>query len=131
MQTISLTKLISLQLILARSGEYQLEGNKFSPDKTISDPVLASQQVLVVSLFPCHIYIFERSQNKKIKIVISTRTLYYIVSFCQVKERCRKGIPPSVRSRAWQYLCGSKFLMDHNQGKYEVSTDPYAPDKKG
>lgn len=39
--------------------------------------------------------------------------------FKKVKERCRKGIPPSVRSRAWQYLCGSKFLMDHNQGKYE------------
>lgn len=39
--------------------------------------------------------------------------------FKKVKERCRKGIPPSVRSRAWQYLCGSKFLMDHNVGKFD------------
>ncbi|KAJ8312852.1 hypothetical protein KUTeg_010225 [Tegillarca granosa] len=39
--------------------------------------------------------------------------------FKKVKERCRKGIPPSLRSRAWQYLCGSKFLMDHNTGRYE------------
>lgn len=39
--------------------------------------------------------------------------------FKKVKERCRKGIPPSLRSRAWQYLCGSKFLMEHNPGKFD------------
>lgn len=39
--------------------------------------------------------------------------------FKKVKERCRKGIPPSMRARAWQYLSGSKFLLDHNQGRYE------------
>lgn len=39
--------------------------------------------------------------------------------FKKVKERCRKGIPPSVRSRAWQYLCGSKHMMEHNQGKFD------------
>jgi hypothetical protein len=39
----------------------------------------------------------------------------------KVKERCRKGIPPSLRSRAWQYLSGSKYLMDSNKGRYDVS----------
>ncbi|KAH3891480.1 TBC1 domain family member 10B-like [Dreissena polymorpha] len=39
--------------------------------------------------------------------------------FKKVKERCRKGIPPSVRSRAWQFLCGSKYAMEHNPGKFE------------
>lgn len=39
--------------------------------------------------------------------------------FKKVKERCRKGIPSSLRSRAWQYLCGSKFLLDHNKGRFE------------
>lgn len=39
--------------------------------------------------------------------------------FKKVKERCRKGIPPSLRARAWQYLCGSKFMMDHNRGVFE------------
>ncbi|WAR03786.1 TB10B-like protein [Mya arenaria] len=39
--------------------------------------------------------------------------------FKKVKERCRKGIPPSIRSRAWQYLCGSKYLMEHNPGKFD------------
>lgn len=43
--------------------------------------------------------------------------------FKRVRARCRKGIPPSLRARAWQYLCGSKFLMDQNQGKFEEYLD--------
>ncbi|XP_074643871.1 TBC1 domain family member 10B-like [Tubulanus polymorphus] len=39
--------------------------------------------------------------------------------FKKVKERCRKGIPPSLRARSWQYLCGSKYLLEHNRGKFE------------
>ncbi|XP_069135910.1 TBC1 domain family member 10A-like [Argopecten irradians] len=39
--------------------------------------------------------------------------------FKKIKERCRKGIPPSLRSRAWQYLCGSRFLMENNKGRFE------------
>ncbi|XP_071094211.1 TBC1 domain family member 10B-like [Haliotis cracherodii] len=39
--------------------------------------------------------------------------------FKKVKDRCRKGIPASVRPRAWQFLCGSKFVMDHNKGRFE------------
>ena len=40
--------------------------------------------------------------------------------FIQVKERCRKGIPPSMRARAWQYLCGGKYLLDSNQGRFDA-----------
>jgi hypothetical protein len=40
--------------------------------------------------------------------------------FRKVKDRCRKGIPPSIRPRAWQYLCGSKFLLEHNPGRYQA-----------
>lgn len=39
--------------------------------------------------------------------------------FKKVKERCRKGIPPSMRAKAWLYLSGGKFLLEHNQGRYE------------
>ncbi|KAL3856753.1 hypothetical protein ACJMK2_011475 [Sinanodonta woodiana] len=39
--------------------------------------------------------------------------------FKKVKERCRKGIPPSIRARAWQFLCGSKYMMEHNKGRFE------------
>lgn len=37
----------------------------------------------------------------------------------QVRERCRKGIPMSVRPKAWLYLCGGKILMDKNPGMYQ------------
>ncbi|XP_071850227.1 uncharacterized protein [Apostichopus japonicus] len=33
----------------------------------------------------------------------------------KVRERCRKGIPSSLRARAWQRLCGGKKLMEKNK----------------
>lgn len=40
--------------------------------------------------------------------------------FKKVKDRCRKGIPPAIRARSWQYLCGSKYLMEHNAGRFDA-----------
>lgn len=37
----------------------------------------------------------------------------------KLKDRCRKGIPPSLRGRAWQRLCGSKELLEQNPGEFE------------
>uniref|UniRef100_V9K9G6 TBC1 domain family member 10A n=1 Tax=Callorhinchus milii TaxID=7868 RepID=V9K9G6_CALMI len=37
----------------------------------------------------------------------------------KAKLRCQKGIPPSLRGRAWQYLSGSKVKMEQNHGKFE------------
>jgi len=39
-------------------------------------------------------------------------------NFLMLKKRCRKGIPSSLRGRAWQYLSGSKYDLDLNPGKY-------------
>ncbi|KAG8305225.1 hypothetical protein J6590_074416 [Homalodisca vitripennis] len=45
-----------------------------------------------------------------------------------VRERCRKGIPPSVRQRAWLYLCGAKLLMDQHPSLYtELCARPGDP----
>lgn len=43
--------------------------------------------------------------------------------FChrQVKERCQKGIPPSLRGRAWLYLTGAKVKREQSKGKFQVS----------
>ncbi|XP_074023666.1 TBC1 domain family member 10B-like, partial [Numenius arquata] len=37
----------------------------------------------------------------------------------KVKLRCRKGIPSSLRARAWQLLSDSKALLDANPGLFE------------
>ncbi|XP_035037413.1 TBC1 domain family member 10B [Hippoglossus stenolepis] len=39
--------------------------------------------------------------------------------FQKVKLRCRKGIPSSLRSKAWQLLSNSQELLDANIGKFE------------
>lgn len=39
--------------------------------------------------------------------------------FQKVKMRCRKGIPSSLRSRAWQLLSNSQELLEANKGKFE------------
>uniref|UniRef100_A0A8D0H448 TBC1 domain family member 10B n=1 Tax=Sphenodon punctatus TaxID=8508 RepID=A0A8D0H448_SPHPU len=39
--------------------------------------------------------------------------------FQKVKLRCRKGIPSSLRAKAWQLLSNSKELLDQNSGKFE------------
>lgn len=36
----------------------------------------------------------------------------------QVRERCRKGIPTSVRPRAWLYLCSGHLLLKQHPGLY-------------
>ncbi|XP_067163132.1 TBC1 domain family member 10A isoform X2 [Apteryx mantelli] len=37
----------------------------------------------------------------------------------KIRLRCQKGIPPSLRGRAWQYLSGSKVKLEQNVGKFD------------
>ncbi|KAI7803329.1 TBC1 domain family member 10A-like [Triplophysa rosa] len=39
--------------------------------------------------------------------------------FQKVKIRCRKGVPSSLRSKAWQLLSNSQELFESNPGKFE------------
>ncbi|XP_028913947.1 TBC1 domain family member 10B [Ornithorhynchus anatinus] len=39
--------------------------------------------------------------------------------FQKVKLRCRKGIPSSLRAKAWQLLSNSQELLEQNLGKFE------------
>ncbi|KAK5852139.1 hypothetical protein PBY51_023635 [Eleginops maclovinus] len=46
----------------------------------------------------------------------------------KVKERCQKGIPPSLRGRAWLYLTGAKVKREQNQRKFqELDSQPGDP----
>ncbi|XP_061701724.1 TBC1 domain family member 10A-like isoform X2 [Syngnathoides biaculeatus] len=48
--------------------------------------------------------------------------------FQKVKLRCRKGIPSSLRSKAWQLLSNSQELLDANAGKFEeLEREPGEP----
>ncbi|XP_073723769.1 uncharacterized protein tbc1d10aa isoform X2 [Misgurnus anguillicaudatus] len=45
------------------------------------------------------------------------------VSHLQVRLRCQKGIPPSLRGRAWLYLSGGKVKREQNIGKFKELDD--------
>ncbi|VDM72878.1 unnamed protein product, partial [Strongylus vulgaris] len=36
----------------------------------------------------------------------------FLLRYSTVRKRCRKGIPPSVRGKAWKYLCGATYQME-------------------
>ncbi|XP_074869283.1 TBC1 domain family member 10A isoform X1 [Carettochelys insculpta] len=37
----------------------------------------------------------------------------------KIQLRCRKGIPPALRGRAWQYLSGGKVKLEQNTGRFD------------
>ena len=45
-----------------------------------------------------------------------------------MKRRCRKGIPPGMRAKAWHYLCGGKVQMDLNPGLFQVAISDHELD---
>ncbi|XP_062310877.1 TBC1 domain family member 10A-like [Osmerus eperlanus] len=47
----------------------------------------------------------------------------------KVRLRCQKGIPPSLRGRAWLYLSGGKVKREQNHGKFQ-ELDSQAGDPK-
>ncbi|KAK3752723.1 hypothetical protein QZH41_018687 [Actinostola sp. cb2023] len=51
--------------------------------------------------------------------------------FKKIKERCRKGIPPSVRGEAWQCLSGSKIKAQENPGMFERLDAKSSPEWEG
>uniref|UniRef100_A0A8C6YD83 TBC1 domain family member 10A n=1 Tax=Naja naja TaxID=35670 RepID=A0A8C6YD83_NAJNA len=40
-------------------------------------------------------------------------------SWLPIRLRCQKGVPPSLRGRAWQYLSGGKVKLEQNAGKFD------------
>ena len=49
--------------------------------------------------------------------MMSSWDSYMMRNYKKVRERCRKGIPPSCRARAWLHLCGAKYQMDKTDNR--------------
>ena len=50
--------------------------------------------------------------------MMSSWDSYMMTNYKKVRERCRKGIPPSCRARAWLRLCGAKYMMDKTENSH-------------
>lgn len=62
-----------------------------------------------------------RREQKWLRM-LSSWERFMTKNYKKVRERCRKGIPPSVRPRAWLYLCGGKLLLDQRRNLYAQLT---------
>uniref|UniRef100_A0A0R3S490 Rab-GAP TBC domain-containing protein n=1 Tax=Elaeophora elaphi TaxID=1147741 RepID=A0A0R3S490_9BILA len=68
-----------------------------------------------------------RKREKKWLHMLTNWSYFMDNKYEKVKERCRKGIPPSLRGRAWKHLCGAAFHMEFSVNKHEVSSQPGDP----
>lgn len=59
--------------------------------------------------------IVRRRETKWVEMMGSWDT-YMMRNYKKVRERCRKGIPPSCRAKAWLHLCGAKYKMESDKG---------------
>uniref|UniRef100_A0AAY4B5Q0 Rab-GAP TBC domain-containing protein n=1 Tax=Denticeps clupeoides TaxID=299321 RepID=A0AAY4B5Q0_9TELE len=60
-----------------------------------------------------------RQREMKWLDMFSSWDKWILRRFQKVKLRCRKGIPSSLRAKAWQLLSNSSELLESNQGKFE------------
>ncbi|XP_040570174.1 TBC1 domain family member 10B isoform X2 [Lepeophtheirus salmonis] len=58
-----------------------------------------------------------RKREAKWLDMFSDWDIYMLRNYKKVRERCRKGIPGSVRARAWIHLCGAKYKMEQTDNK--------------
>jgi len=61
----------------------------------------------------------QRRRESKWLDMLSNWDDYMMRNYKKVRERCRKGIPSSVRGRAWMHLCGAKHHLAQPQNKTE------------
>ena len=61
------------------------------------------------------IEVIRRRENKWLHM-LDHWDKYMLEKYKKVRHRCRKGIPPSIRPRAWQHLCGAKYRMSRQPG---------------
>jgi len=65
---------------------------------------------------PVDVEIMRRREVKWLEMLTQWDS-YMLRNYRKVRERCRKGIPPSIRARAWLHLCGAKYQMENSENR--------------
>ncbi|CAB3402233.1 unnamed protein product [Caenorhabditis bovis] len=59
-----------------------------------------------------------RKREKKWIQMLDNWRYFMDERFEVIRNRCRKGIPPSLRGRAWKYLCGAMYQMEVSSNRF-------------
>ena len=104
----------------SHNGDGDVESDKFEGSKIDRHGFLQDSNCSTDSLgkqgIPPEIML--RRERKWIRM-LNNWSYFMNTNYRKVRERCRKGIPPSVRLRAWLNLCGGQLLMDTNPNLFE------------
>ncbi|XP_014210494.1 TBC1 domain family member 10A [Copidosoma floridanum] len=58
-------------------------------------------------------------REKKWLVMLEKWNTFMSTKYQTIRERCRKGIPPSIRPRAWLNFCGGALLLKENPTLYQ------------
>ena len=67
---------------------------------------------------PTQIDVLRRRETKWLEM-LSDWDGFMLKNYRKVRERCRKGIPASLRASAWTKLCGANYHLNHPEHKTE------------
>lgn len=112
--------------ISSKSGgsEPEVNGNAVSEEKLVDKYGFTggAQQNTTVSVEEIPIEVLRQREAKWLEM-LNSWDKWMAKKHKKIKERCQKGIPPSLRGRAWLYLTGGKVKREQNKGKFQELDD--------
>ncbi|XP_028967039.1 TBC1 domain family member 10A [Galendromus occidentalis] len=94
------------------------EQQQLQPDKYgfIRAPHVTKDVRAVESSIPSEVL---RRREQKWRDMLQQWDLFTSKKFKKLRNRCRKGIPSSMRMAAWPYLCGGVFRKEKRKGLFQ------------
>uniref|UniRef100_A0A183GF05 Rab-GAP TBC domain-containing protein n=1 Tax=Heligmosomoides polygyrus TaxID=6339 RepID=A0A183GF05_HELPZ len=97
-RTISRACSTLLEEVIEEEGEVLPETDRFGFFVRSGEPSISLEKL--------------RKREKKWIHMLDNWRYFMDEKYATVRERCRKGIPPSLRGKAWKYLCGAMYQME-------------------
>uniref|UniRef100_A0A8C6WIL1 TBC1 domain family, member 10Ab n=1 Tax=Neogobius melanostomus TaxID=47308 RepID=A0A8C6WIL1_9GOBI len=106
-------------------SEPEVNGNAISEEKPVDKYGFTggAQQYTADSIEEIPIDVLRQREAKWLEMLNSWDKWMAKNTRRLIKERCQKGIPPSLRGRAWLYLTGGKVKREQNKGKFQELDD--------
>lgn len=102
------SEIMNESVVSSLTDRYGFMSGTDNQAKETQDPTLSAEEVEVL----------KRRELKWLQMLKNWET-YMMKDYKKVRERCRKGVPSSVRARAWLQLSGAQFYLDDKNNRTE------------